>query len=304
VSSRAARRLQYAQEAVAHVKSVIRDAGNQREALEETGYNSLIRLRIARDDSFWDFSGLDRHKPDAITMNAAKASYIHGGNCGEHAEIAFTYLRAHAQGEVIRLSKVRGVDHTFVLIGDRGEPDDEVAVADGWPTDARACLWDDFHEHTSDQLKLRTTKLMVADGKDTVEYVRNRIRLRTAGRIVKNWDLDVLRRQGVPHIIELLEHYGYHLGREPIPRIRVVNALRTFAKNATGDKSKWSEGKLHLWCTSKVDPDVLLKIFSKGSASPEVISSGIDKAKEKGRMDWVWDQRITPAEDREYDYVY
>jgi hypothetical protein len=144
---------------------------------------------------------------------------------------------------------------------------------------------------------------MVADGVDTVEYVRNNLRLNRAGSIVKDWDLNVLRQQGLNHIITLLEHEGYRLGRAPVPLSRVVSELRHFARKAKKDKSGWSEDQLHLWCTSQMDPEILTKIFQSNSASPDVISSGIDSAKAKGKMRLVRDQRISPAPGREYHYV-
>lgn len=310
VTPRAMRRLQYARAAVEYLKSIIKDAGNQRQALQDTAFNTIMRVQAIREDSFWDLSALIR-MPDRATMSAARSAYLHCGSCTEHADVVYAYLRANAPGEIIRHSFVEGADHNFVLIGDRWDPDDEVAVADGWPRAASACLWDDFHlwedahVNTSDNSMLRTVISRTADGQDNVDYVRRNIVLNRAGNIVAAWDLGIPREIGASHIADLLEGYGYELGPESNLLRRIMPALRQFAKDAQDaeDKSGWSEERLNLWCTSLVDSEVLVAVFENDSTHPDVIGEGIDNAKKEGGLEWVWDQQLAPAEDRVYQYI-
>jgi hypothetical protein len=287
VSSRAARRLHLAKAAVSHTKQHIPEAGNQQEALAETGYNSWMRMVVARNPALWDFSRLDR-MPDDTTLTAAMAERAHGGSCLEHAVVAFAYLRAHARGEYIRQCYDAGEDHSFVLIGEEDEGDSEVAVADAWPSRAKACLWDDFSTY-SNPPRFMTVKRMVADGRDSVDDVSSRIRLNRAGRFIVRWDLDGLRTRGIDHLAQSLADNGINLGQAPITYAEVFDGLQRFAQRGTRGMDDWPEARLELWCASQVDHAVLRNLFHDRSAHPaDAISSGISQAKNEGRLDKVW----------------
>lgn len=97
---------------------------------------------------------------------AAKADLAHGGNCGEHAWVAYHYLRLHAKGERIQVSQKDDLDHAFVIIGDlKKEQDHDLAVSDPWPNNPTACLWEDHFAYTPDRSKIIDHQSQVADGK-------------------------------------------------------------------------------------------------------------------------------------------
>ena len=139
VSASAQSRLAVAKQAIATTKAVMSfGAGNQVEALKATNLNSKHRLQVMRHDPFWELApgirALAAANPEALI--AAKADLAHGGNCGEHAWVAYHYLRQHASGQNIQVSAKDGLDHAFVLIGDvqGADKDSDLAVADPWPT--------------------------------------------------------------------------------------------------------------------------------------------------------------------------
>ena len=93
-------RLPLAVAAIKHTKEAITfGAGNQYDALKASNFNSYFRMKVMRDPSCWVLSdsvrALAAANPDSLT--AAKADLAHGGNCGEHAQVAFDYLRVHAE---------------------------------------------------------------------------------------------------------------------------------------------------------------------------------------------------------------
>jgi hypothetical protein len=299
VTSLAKYRLRLAKDAIRHAKQILPHAGNQLEGLENSRYNSWLAHLVGRIDGLWDLSGLGSYRPDTDTLAAAKATYIRSGNCGEHASVVFAYLRAHAPGELLRVSKVAGYDHHFVLIGDHRDPDHEVAVADPWPTEATACLWDDHHVYNPQGLT--TLKEMDADGVEGVEYVRNRIRLRGAGRTVAAWDLRKFKERGIHNIAQDLRHFGMSLPHTATAA-EVCIELEHFADIDIRDIANWSDRKLNLWCASQVDPAVLSTVIVNDSSSPNVVGIGIGLAQSVGRLDWVDDQPNTAAPGREYRY--
>lgn len=150
VSPRAFEYLGFAQDAIDHTKQVITDQGNQLKALERTKGNSYNRLKVVRDESVWSFSSeyartLARANPHAYA--AAKAEFVRGGNCGEHAVVAFNYLNSISRGIKLQNCSYAGLDHAFVILGDLSKPeqfpDHELVVADPWPMKPEACLWED-----------------------------------------------------------------------------------------------------------------------------------------------------------------
>lgn len=182
VSAKALTRLGHAKAAIAVTKKVLKyGAGNQIEAIEASRMNSNFRLQAMRNSSYWSLApelmALARANPEALT--AAKADLVHGGNCGEHAYIAYDYLRAHAGGEHIAYAASE-IDHAFVLLGDRDkETPADMAVADPWPTNATACLWED-HFCVNTKVDLRMS--MEADGMSLKGAIAAGLRLSAAGK--------------------------------------------------------------------------------------------------------------------------
>lgn len=191
VSSTAASRLDLARKAIAATKSVLSfGAGNQVEALKNTKLNSMARLQVMRDDKYWELApevrGIAAANPEALI--AAKADLAHGGNCGEHAWVAYHYLRQHGAGQHIQVSAKEGLDHAFVLIGDvQGkDKDSDIAVSDPWPTRARACLWEDHFAFTADRSQIEDYASMVADGESKKSAIAAGLKLSAEGQSYVN----------------------------------------------------------------------------------------------------------------------
>ena len=182
VSAKALSRLSHAKAAIQVTKKVLSfGAGNQTEALRASQMNSNFRLQAMRDSTYWSLApelmNLARANPEALT--AAKADLVHGGNCGEHAYIAYDYLRQHAGGDHIAYAASE-IDHAFVLIGDRDtESPADMAVADPWPTNATACLWED---HFCVNTKVDIRMEMKADGKSLKGAIAAGLRLSASGK--------------------------------------------------------------------------------------------------------------------------
>lgn len=186
VSGKAAGRLSKARDGIAATKKVMSfGAGNQQEALQMSKMNSFYRLLVMRTDACWEISpeaqALAASNPEAEI--AAKADLAHGGNCGEHAFVAFDYLRLHCKGEPIAVSAKEGLDHAFVLIGDlKNESDKDIVVSDPWPTRARACLWEDHFAFTADRTKIDVNYDMIADGTSSKAAIAAGLRLSELGK--------------------------------------------------------------------------------------------------------------------------
>jgi hypothetical protein len=186
VSGKGGKRLGQAQDAIKHTKGVLNfGAGNQYEALKATNFNSYFRMEVMRDMSYWELEDsvrpLAAANPEALT--AAMADLAHGGNCGEHAQIAFDYLRAHAKGETINMSDVEGLDHAFVIIGNvSGESDADLCVSDPWPSAPTACLWEDHFAFTADRTKINRRHTAVADGQNVKAVIARGLRLTPEGQ--------------------------------------------------------------------------------------------------------------------------
>jgi hypothetical protein len=182
VSAKAMTRLGHAKAAIATTKSVLNfGAGNQTEAISGTKMNSRFRLLAMRNPQFFELAPevqpLANENYEAYV--AAQADLVHGGNCGEHAWIAYDYLRRSAKGDKIAYAGSE-IDHAFVLLGDKDhEPDSDVVVADPWPTRATACLWQD---HFCRDTKVNIHRSMKADGKSYKNAIRAGLRLTAEGK--------------------------------------------------------------------------------------------------------------------------
>ncbi len=197
VSGGAMRRLEYARAAIKHTKEVLSfGAGNQKEALKATNFNSYFRMKAMRDPECWEMSAsvraLAARHPDALT--AAKCDLAAGGNCGEHAQLGFDYLRATAVGESINRCDVEGLDHAFVILGDvPREADSALSVCDPWPSAPTACLWEDHFAHTPDKSKINSRRTEKADGTDVKSVIAAGLKLSPKGEAMIKASFDEKR---------------------------------------------------------------------------------------------------------------
>jgi outer membrane protein OmpA-like peptidoglycan-associated protein len=185
-SSNAMKRLGWAQNAIKHTKEVFEyGAGNQKDALESTMFNSYFRVKVVRDEKYWNLTS--KVKPVAYSnweaYTAAKVEIAKGGNCGEHAQVAFDYLRLNAIGETINMADKKGLDHAFVILGNvPSENDNQLAVADPWPTAPTATLWEDHFAYTADRSKLNLQNTTVADGKNLKAFILSGLTITDEGK--------------------------------------------------------------------------------------------------------------------------
>ena len=194
VGPKAGKRLAQARDAIKHAKSVFAfGAGNQAAALKDSNFNSYFRLKVMRDPSCWEMAGSVRAiaAGNREALTAAKADLAAGGNCGEHAQVAFDYLRVTAPGETIAVSSVKGLDHAFVLMGTPGkENDNDIVVSDPWPTEATATVWEDHFAHTTDIGKINRQRPMVADGKNVKAVIAAGLKLSAKGEKMLDMKMD------------------------------------------------------------------------------------------------------------------
>ncbi|MEZ4367201.1 MAG: hypothetical protein R2939_13095 [Kofleriaceae bacterium] len=195
VAPKVFKRLELAADAIAATKRAIAFQGNQVPALAASNMNSYYRLRVMRDDSCWEMTpearSLGYQNPEALV--AAKADLAHGGNCGEHAWVAYHYLREHAAGETIQRSVKSGLDHAFVLIGDlKAETDGEIVCSDPWVNSPMACLWEDHFAFTADRNAIQGGQTSaVADGKSFKAAIAAGLKLSARGlKMVEQKDSD------------------------------------------------------------------------------------------------------------------
>lgn len=194
VGAASMKRLAAAKEAIAHTKSVIQfGAGNQYEALKATNFNSYFRMQAMRDMSCWQIDpsvyALANKHPNALT--AAMGDLAGGGNCGEHAQIAYDYLTVALPGETINQCDREGLDHAFVILGDtKGDSDSSLVVSDPWPTAPTACLWEDHFAFDADRTKLNTRLSETASGERVKEVIARGLKLSAKGLAMINQKFD------------------------------------------------------------------------------------------------------------------
>lgn len=168
VSGKAMKRLRHAKDAIEYTKQVFtHGAGNQENAIRASRVNSFERLKVVRNDNYWKLTFWAKILKALYPMeyHTAKAYIAQGGNCGEHALVAYDFLKLYAKGEEINYASKKGLDHAFVVLGNTStETDNELAVSDPWPTQATATLWSDHFAFTSDRSKLKVSKSTIANG--------------------------------------------------------------------------------------------------------------------------------------------
>lgn len=183
-------RLKRADEAIKYAKQIFAfGAGNQRSAIRATRGNSYARMSVTRTEKYWKMAPLTKVLanlfPDAA--KAAKAEIAQGGNCGEHARVAFEYLRTQAVGETINRCGKDGLDHAFVIMGDvASESDADLVVCDPWPTQAKACTWADHFAYTADKSKLEIHAQVTGDGTNVKAVIAAGLKLTPEGQTALN----------------------------------------------------------------------------------------------------------------------
>jgi len=181
-------------DAIRHTEGVMSEGrGNQYEDLKKSNFNSYFRMAAMRDPECWYIAPhvmhLARAFPDALT--AAKAGLAKSGNCGEYAAVAMDWLRVNAPGEHLNYSVKEGLDHAFVIIGDiENDADNELVVADAWPTAPIACLWEDFFAYTPDRSQLQARRSLFGDGEDVAAIIATGLRLTPKGHAWINHSFD------------------------------------------------------------------------------------------------------------------
>ncbi len=185
VTGRAGARLGFAKDAIKHTKEVMKfGAGNQAEALRDSNFNAYFRMKVMRDMSCWEMAPSVRAiaMSDRDALTAAMADLAHGGNCGEHAMVAFDYLNTVAKGEVLNRADVEGLDHAFVIMGDIGkEGDADLVLSDPWPTAATACTWEDHFAYTPDRAKINKRRTVTATGSNNKAVIARGLKLSARG---------------------------------------------------------------------------------------------------------------------------
>jgi hypothetical protein len=178
VSNAALVRLQMAKGAMELTKTVLSfGAGNQVKALQASKMNTFYRTKLARNTHYWAVapSVNDMITADPGAYAAARAYVAKGGNCGEHARIAYEFLKRLAKGQRLNLSSKKGLDHAFVILGDLSsaegtpkEPDADLAVADAWPTKPTATVWPDHFAYTSKREEIEVDASTTAGGQSSM----------------------------------------------------------------------------------------------------------------------------------------
>ena len=202
VSGTAMTRLTQAEEAIEHTKDVFKyGAGNQLSAIRESLKNSNFRTIAMRKPKYWNLTKLVQPiaKSNPLALVAAKADIVHGGNCDEHASVAFDYLRYKYSGVQINKVSVKDEDHAFVLIGSSSNKDEDIVVADAWPTEGKATIWKDHFIYTKDRSKISIKQTMIADGKNIKKVISDGLSLTPEGILLSKKKLSP---EGVEDTIE------------------------------------------------------------------------------------------------------
>ncbi len=130
--------LTLAMQAVKHTGAILENGAANRklDLFSSLGFN-LVRVAYMRDDSSYD--GTD------FIWKAAGLAMKHGcGNCGEHAAVAFMFLRAQGVKPIDFMAFPKPYDHNFLIIGrtansvvnDYRTWGEEAVVCDAWDQQA------------------------------------------------------------------------------------------------------------------------------------------------------------------------
>ncbi|MFK7927673.1 MAG: hypothetical protein AB8H79_05775 [Myxococcota bacterium] len=185
VTAQAMTRLTYARAGIDHTKGVLpHGAGNQLEALRDTNFNSYFRMAAMRDMECWELDSsvadLADKNPEALT--AAMAELAQGGNCGEHATIAYDFLRMQMGEDTVNMCDKSGLDHAFLILGNvSSDSDSDLAVCDPWPTSPTSCLWEDHFAYDEDRTKLNVRSSVTGNTEDVKSAISSGLRLSAKG---------------------------------------------------------------------------------------------------------------------------
>lgn len=176
-SNRAMRRLAAAQRGIEHLNRevFIYGAGNQLEDVVASKGVARSRTQDLRDTDKNKLNGNREHSTGFEEgLHAQKAQHWHAGACDDYAKVMMDWLRTNLPGE--KLTRVAHDKHAFVIIGDRSrDTDDELVVADPWPTRPQACTWKDHFCYTTGDVKQNAE--MTADGKDVSAAMKDKVNL-------------------------------------------------------------------------------------------------------------------------------
>jgi hypothetical protein len=172
VSAKAMTRLQLAQAAIFKVNNEILKygAGNQAPDIRKTRGVSLHRTKVLQDkkDVGWrvirDNAADEKRVQPEPARRAILLEYYGASVCDDFGYATFDYLRQIASGQRLTRAATPGLSHAYVIIGDlKTDAEDDLVVADPWPTSPQACTWPDFFGY-ADKTSLTIKNSMVADG--------------------------------------------------------------------------------------------------------------------------------------------
>jgi hypothetical protein len=184
VSSKTMQRLAIATQAIQRVNNeiLIYGAGNQVEDVQKS--RGVSKLRADQQSAkgqkalgaSYDYKLTQEQKfaerNEAVSggkesaRRAVAAEYYHAGVCDDYSYVTFNVLREIAAGEKIHRVSSGGLHHAFCIIGDitpGNEQDNELVVADPWPTRPQSCTWADFFGHNT-RAAINVKDTMTADG--------------------------------------------------------------------------------------------------------------------------------------------
>lgn len=179
------RRIALANRAISHAQRVIvHGAGNIEGSIRSSKGKAARRRARARRLIARKIARYERrhgappplHVKKAIRVKAIRA--MHGGNCGEFADLVFHWLLSNApNGEIVNRVSSAEIDHGFVILGDLdNEAATKLVVADAWPTHGSACRWTDFFLRRPQVTARDSVKNVITrtvGGRQANEYLRN-----------------------------------------------------------------------------------------------------------------------------------
>lgn len=290
VTGTAMARLGKAEEANQYTKGVLKfGAGNQIEALDASKFNSNFRLGVVRTPWFWNITA-EADKIAATNESAemaAKAEIAQGGNCGEHAHIAYNYLRHAAVGQEIAVASVSGFDHAFTFVGPSGGTKDmsQTAVSDPWPTAPKAVLWEDHFAkpQMTQPSDLNTEGNMVADGGKPIELIKAGLSLTDQGKayLAKSKSSAEVQQEFKQHEEDRAEKH------------KLQGAQKVLVDRWNVLEAKASGGTLSEEQKAKVDKE-MKEIAKEYEANKEKI---------KKLVIWMWGQENAHLDGHDFEYI-
>src|SRR5215467_7930423 len=145
-------RLGLAQAAIKQVNNEILKfgAGNQAQDIRKTRGVALHRTKVLQDkkDVDWQVTRDNAADEKRVQPEPARRNillqYYGASVCDDFGYATFNYLRQIASGQKLTRAASPGLHHAFVVIGDlKTDADNELVVADPWPTSPQAVVWSD-----------------------------------------------------------------------------------------------------------------------------------------------------------------